>query len=183
MRNSPSRKLGGDRGTPDHDLALLLERYAEQVRSGAEWEVAAASVERTARFTNRALSGSGHGIPIDEPAEFGGTGQAPDPAELLLAAAGASLSVTLTAYAAMRGISLEGVQMDLRTRMSADSFLRPDGGAPAGVQDLEIDLRLRSAAPPAALRRLARDAARGSPVVKSLKRAPRISLAIEEPSR
>jgi uncharacterized OsmC-like protein len=119
-------------------------------------------------------------VSLDEPVNFGGRGESPDPAEYLLAAAGASLSVTLTAHAALRGVELERVHVALRGEIDARPFFRPEArvGLP-GVLNVEITLTVSTPAPRAAFREVLKMALAAAPVLRSLKRMPRVRVVHE----
>jgi uncharacterized OsmC-like protein len=164
----------------DRDLAELLRAYDARIGGGATREHVSVALLRTAGFHNCATTATGHQVIIDEPVTFGGQGAAADPAELLLAAAGASLSVTITAHAALRGIHIDRLAIDLTGWMAADSFFRPDGAAATGMQALVARVHIRSAAPRPDLEDLLAHAVHASPVVQSLARPPRIELVLED---
>lgn len=160
------------------ELRALLERYAVEATHAEEpAEHAAVGVDRIAGFANEASTPAGHIILLDEPASIGGGGAAPDPAEYLLAAVGASLSVTLTAHAAMRGLVLDHVRVDLTAVMDGRAFFRPGHGT-TGLVDCTLVLTVKSTAPAALLRMLVDDAVSVAPVLCALKIAPRIETRI-----
>ncbi|WP_195908401.1 OsmC family protein [Novosphingobium sp. Gsoil 351] len=136
-------------------------------------------LSRERGFVNHGRTGSGHLVRIDEPADFGGEGDAADPAELLLAAVGASLSVTITAHAALRGLRIEGLDMRISAWMDPAAFFEFGGEARGGIRDLRIGLRMRSSEPANVLGKLVDQAAGASPVVTSLAIAPAIELELE----
>lgn len=164
----------------DTALGRAISDYAARVAASPSLrEVVTVAVVRDSGFCNRATAGSGHVICHDEPVTFGGSGEAPDPAEALLAAIGSSLSVTITAHAALRGLAIHAVTSGISAWMSARSFFETDSEAPAGIQDAEIRVMVRSDEDPAALRTLVDDAVVASPVVASLRTPPRITLTVE----
>jgi len=54
-----------------------------------------------------------HRLIIDEPKEFGGDGEGPDPYDLLLAGLGGCTAMTLLSYARKKDIPVEGIQIKL----------------------------------------------------------------------
>ena len=63
-----------------------------------------------------------HTLIIDEPKEFGGDGEGPDPYDLLLAALGGCTAMTLLSYARRKDIPLEGIQV----KLTHDKIHAPD---------------------------------------------------------
>jgi pyruvate dehydrogenase E2 component (dihydrolipoamide acetyltransferase) len=101
-------------------------------------------------------------------------GEAPDPAEHLLAAVGSSVSVTFTAHAALLGVAVEKVHVSLAAEIDAHKFFHPDAAARAGLLDIHLKLIVSSSAPRAQVRRVLREALCVAPVLRSLKRLPRV---------
>lgn len=158
-------------------LQRVLRRF-EQAYARAPQTLGrvACDVQRTTGFGNEALTPAGLQIVLDEPADFGGSGQAPDPAEHLLAAVGASLSVTLTAHAALRGVPLDDVHVALEGFIDGKLFFDPTSDGRPGVHDIRLTLTVTSRAPRSVLRTLLRDVLRVCPVLRSLKRMPAVEL-------
>jgi uncharacterized OsmC-like protein len=179
------RETDGHNRTADAELAVLLEGYRTKCAEdpAAARETVGVIVRRVAGFQSRAEARSKHALLIDEPAEFGGKGEAADPAEVLLAAIGASLCVALTAHAALRGLAIEAVTVTLDAAMDARGFLTPAGGAPSGLIETNLHLTLRSAAPEVELRALVETALAASPVLAALKREPAVILTLEASER
>ncbi|HEY0006786.1 MAG TPA: OsmC family protein [Pyrinomonadaceae bacterium] len=63
---------------------------------------------------NEVRLSDGQSFLIDEPASLGGDGAGPNPYDLLLAALGGCISMTVTLYARRKGWPLERVQVELR---------------------------------------------------------------------
>ncbi len=72
-----------------------------------------AIARRVGRFRTEIQMGE-HRLTADEPRAAGGEGAGPDPYDLLLAALGACISMTLSLYASRKGWPLEGVEVELR---------------------------------------------------------------------
>lgn len=138
-----------------------------------------ASVTRRGGFQNDGASGSGHALLIDEPVSFGGRGEAPDPAELLLMAAGASLSVTLTAHAALRGLALDAVDVRLSADIDGAAFFLPGEGE-AGLLDIAIDLTVRAPIDRDVFDALLAEVMMVVPVIRTFNRAPALSVTFED---
>ena len=167
--------------SPRVDVALTrtLRSFADRLlASGDGTAEISASVSRQDRFTNLAAAG-GMTLRLDEPVEFGGTGLAFDPAEALLAAVGASLSVTVTAHAALRALAIADIRIALCAKIDGRSFFRPRDHPKVGLLDTRIEVLIVSDDPPRHLRALFAEARRACPVLKSLKLRPKIALILQ----
>jgi pyruvate dehydrogenase E2 component (dihydrolipoamide acetyltransferase) len=152
-----------------------LESFARQLAAADNpRERVSVTVSRQDGFQNEASTPRGLRISLDEPQDFGGRGEAPDPAEFLLAAIGASLSVTLTAHGELRGVAFESVQVDLGGEIDGAKFFEPGSRGAPGVLDMELTLTIATQAPRRAVQAVIRDALRVAPVLKSLKRVPKV---------
>lgn len=162
-------------------LRATLTGFADALLATADpTEAVSVEVVRRDGFQNEAVTPSGMRILLDEPAHFGGRGEAPDPAQYLLAAIGASLSVTLTAHAAMRGFGIDSIAVSLSASIDGRAFFHPGDGAPAGLLDLAVTLAVRSPEPEAAFRALFAKVLLATPVLQSLRDAPAIMLRYNE---
>ena len=61
-----------------------------------------------------------HAFPADEPVSLGGADAGPTPFELLLAALGSCMTMTMRLYADRKGWPLDGARVQLRTAPSRD---------------------------------------------------------------
>ena len=73
-------------------------------------------------FRSQAKIGD-HIVSMDEPQAFGGTGTAPNMVEMVLGSYGCCLSTGYVAQAALRGIELEDVQIEVEGDLDLRSFL------------------------------------------------------------
>lgn len=121
-----SRWVGGTRA--DH-----------QVRG---YEIGGAAVGRA--FTIRS----------DEPLELCGTNQFPNPQEYLLAAINACMMVGYAAGAAMMGIRLTKLEIEITGDIDLAGFLGLDGETPAGYPSLEQSVRIAGDGTPEQFARL-----------------------------
>ena len=153
---------------------LLLFRTAFATAGGGKSPVSV-TVDRRRQLTHVVTTPSGQTLRIDEPADFGGAGTTPDPAETLLGAIGASLSVTLTAYGALRDVSFDAVAVSLVASIDGSDFFEPGRGEP-GLLDLCITLDVQTTATRQAVDELLRDVLRTAPVLASLKARPSVEL-------
>jgi uncharacterized OsmC-like protein len=165
-------------GQVDVQLSALMTDIARDVGESAT-EGVSVSVARSGRFRNRAWTRSGLSLDIDEPVSFGGTGESPDPAEYLLAAAGASLSVTITAMAALRGLVVDAIEISLDAQIHGNSFFQPRVGKRPGLLDVRLQLVLTSPMSSLAAKALLAEAVLASPVLRSLNRRPLVKLQLK----
>ena len=102
---------------------------------------------------------SGNVIRTDAPLDNNGRGEAFSPTDLVATALGACMATVMGIVAERKGISLEGLEIQVRKHMSED--------APRRIARLELDIRmpLASSHPE---RKLLESAARGCPVHHSL---------------
>lgn len=91
------------------------------------------------------VSVRGHTVRIDEPADKGGDDTGPTPGELLIAAVGSCMAITMRLYADRKQWPLEGVDIEMEsTRKKADEcpdYDNPDGRKEVTVITSSITLR------------------------------------------
>jgi pyruvate dehydrogenase E2 component (dihydrolipoamide acetyltransferase) len=119
-----------------------------------------------------------HLVLVDEPTSFGGTDSAANPAELLLAALGASLSVTLRCHAALLGLKVGRIRVELEGDLDIRGFFDADPAVRSGFAELRLHLQIESDASPEALARLMAAADRGCPVLDACRGATPISIEL-----
>ena len=102
---------------------------------------------------------SGNVIQTDAPLDNNGRGEAFSPTDLVATALGACMATVMGIVAERKGVSLEGMNIEVRKHMSTDS--------PRRIARLEVDLHMPvpSSHPE---RKLLESAARGCPVHHSL---------------
>jgi uncharacterized OsmC-like protein len=83
-----------------------------------------------------------HRIIADEPCELLGSDSAPNPQELLMAAANACMTVGYVAGAALKGITLQ--KLEIRTKGSLDlrGFLGLDDSVPPGYEAIDYEVQI-----------------------------------------
>ena len=167
---------------PSTSFAARIREQADahHATMGDHIEQVAARVCRAVGFANAGTSASGHRVAVDEPEQFGGSGTAPDPAELLLIAVGASLSVTLTVHAALTDIDLADVAVGLAGTLDADRFFDPSPAPGGGFVTLSVTVTLTTRAPRPAVQALLDRALQASPVLRALTTDPIVDLHIQE---
>ena len=82
-------------------------------------------------------------IDIDEPCELGGTNRFANPQEHLLAALNACMTVGYVAQCAVRGITLESLEIETDGEIDLRGFLGIDPAVPAGYQNLSYTVRIK----------------------------------------
>ena len=86
-------------------------------------------------------------IDIDEPCELGGSNRFANPQEHLLAALNACMMVGYVAQCAVRGITLENLEIETDGEIDLRGFLGIDPAVPAGYENLRYIVPSRVAAP------------------------------------
>jgi uncharacterized OsmC-like protein len=105
-----------------------------QTRSRAQVEGSEIGDERVPRrFT----------IDIDEPCELGGTNRFANPQEHLLAALNACMTVGYVAQCAVRGITLESLEIETDGEIDLRGFLGIDPAVPPGYEKLNYVVRIK----------------------------------------
>ena len=82
-------------------------------------------------------------IDIDEPCEIGGTNRFANPQEHLLAALNACMMVGYVAQCAVRGITLENLEIETDGEIDLRGFLGIDPAVPAGYENLRYIVRIK----------------------------------------
>jgi uncharacterized OsmC-like protein len=82
-------------------------------------------------------------IDIDEPYELGGTNQFANPQEHLLAALNACMTVSYVAQCAVRGITLESLEIETDGEIDLRGFLGIDPAVPPGYENLSYIVRIK----------------------------------------
>ena len=82
-------------------------------------------------------------IEIDEPCELGGTNRFANPQEHLIAALNACMTVGYVAQCAVRGITLESLEIETNGEIDLRGFLGIDPAVPAGYEKLSYTVRIK----------------------------------------
>jgi uncharacterized OsmC-like protein len=154
-----------DRKTYEDLRAIALHGPREQ-----QLEPMSGTVSEVRGLLNHARF-SGHVTVIDEPVGFGGSGTAPNPAEIMLAGLGASLQVTCRVYAALMSVVIEQVEVELSGTLDTRGFFDADASVRSGFDGIAVKLRLKSPASATQLQELLKKVQRACPVLDNL-RAP-----------
>src|SRR6266446_9764253 len=105
-----------------------------QTRSRAQLEGFGIGGERVSRRFS---------IDIDEPSELGGTNRFANPQEHLLAALNACMMVGYVAQCAVRGITLESLEIETDGEIDLRGFLGIDPNVPPGYENLSYIVRIK----------------------------------------
>ena len=105
---------------------------------------------------------------VDLPIEEGGGAGGPPPDQLMRAGLGGSLAIGYRLWGARLGVELEAIEIDVVCESDTRGQLGIAEGVRAGWQRILIDVRIRSAAPEAEVRRVVETADRLSPMLANL---------------
>ena len=133
------------------DLLALRARIEEDASKGiTNWRVTTTWQGQTQ--TRARVSGfdmGGQEVPrrssfdVDEPIELGGSNAFPNPQEYLLASLNACMTVGYAAQCAIRGISLEHLEIETKGKIDLRGFLGIDSTVPAGYESLSYTVRIK----------------------------------------
>ena len=85
---------------------------------------------------------------VDEPYELGGSNAFPNPQEYLLAALNACMTVGYAAQCAIRGITLEHLEIEVKGEIDLRGFLGIDSTVAPGYESLSYTVRIKGDATP-----------------------------------
>ncbi|MGE5704084.1 MAG: OsmC family protein [Clostridia bacterium] len=105
---------------------------------------------------------------MDEPATLGGTDVAPNPVEMLIAAAGSCFAITFEVLASQNGIVLKEVSVNVEADLNAAVFLGLEEGY-GGIFNPSVTIKAVTSASENEVRQIAKQALAKSPVLASLK--------------
>ena len=112
----------------------------------------------------------------DEPVSLLGTDTGVSPAEYVLQALAGCYTVTLSSMAADKGISLDGIELDLSFDINLNGFLGLDDMVRKGAQGINVDVKLASgSANRAQLEELIRELPLNSPIHDTLANPVKVS--------
>ncbi len=116
-----------------------------------------------ARTTARSFT-----IETDEPAPLGGTDQAIDPMELLLAAVGTCLQIGWVTHANRRGVDFRSLRIETKGAYDLQGYMALDPSIPPGFLNISYTVEVDSDADPAILEEIRLAAENGSPVTQNV---------------
>lgn len=111
-----------------------------------------------------------HALSLDEPEVLGGSDGAPNPVEAVLAAYGSCLAIGYTLNAAVRGIEVRGLSVDVEGHIDLAGFFGLSSDVPAGFSGITTKVHLDADATPEQLDDLHRHVLATSPVGSILER-------------
>lgn len=116
-----------------------------------------------ARTTARSFT-----IETDEPAPLGGTDQAIDPMELLLAAVGTCLQIGWVTHANRRGVDFRSLRIETKGDYDLQGYMALDPSIPPGYLNISYAVEVDTDADPAILEEIRLAAENGSPVTQNV---------------
>src|SRR5262245_36987744 len=133
------------------DLTALIEDVRQDPAKGqTSWRVATTWRGQTRSHSQvEGFAIGGEHVPrrfsfdIDEPLELGGSNQFANPQEHLLAALNACMMVGYVAQCAVRGITLEKLEIETRGEIDLRGFLGIDPAVPPGYDKLAYIVRVK----------------------------------------
>src|SRR5690606_15846084 len=127
--------------------ALTAACRQDSTNAATKWR---AEVTWTGGFRSESRIREFGPIPSDEPPGLGGTDQAPNPVEQLLAALGNCLAVGVAANATARGIQIDKLSIEVEGDLDLTTFLGIRPGH-AGFDTITASVRLDADADPEAI--------------------------------
>jgi uncharacterized OsmC-like protein len=134
----------------DDLLALIEGVRADAAKGKTHWRVGSAWQGQTrSRAHIEGFTIGGQQVPrqfsidIDEPCELGRSNRFANPQEHLLAALNACMMVGYVAQCAVRGITLEKLEIETRGEIDLRGFLGIDPTVPPGYDNLSYVVRIR----------------------------------------
>ena len=128
-----------------------------------------ARVDWLSGYRTRAVGGDHAPVAGDEPIELGGTGTAPAPEELLLAAVGQCLTVGIVGAAAARGLQIDALSVTADGAVDLAAAYGVGDGHP-GFQSVALSVHLEADADRDELERLIQSALSRAPIPTTVAR-------------
>ena len=133
------------------DLAALVDRVKQDASQGkTNWRVTTTWQGQTrsrAEVSGFAIGGKEvarqFSLDIDEPCELGGGNAFANPQEYLIAALNACMTVGYVAQCAIRGITLERLEIRTEGEIDLRGFLGIDPTVPPGYESLSYTVRIK----------------------------------------
>ena len=146
--SAPSNIVNGINVT---DLFTLIQGVREDAAAGTtNWRVTTTWEGQThSRSQVEAFGLAGKNVPrrfsidIDEPCELGGSNAFANPQEHLLAALNACMTVGYVAQCAVRGITIDKLEIETEGDIDLRGFLGIDPAVPPGYENLRYVVRIK----------------------------------------
>jgi uncharacterized OsmC-like protein len=116
-----------------------------------------------------------HTIVADEPNELLGSDGAPNPQELLMAAINACMTVGYVAGAALKGITLDKLEIRTTGTLDLRGFLGLDDSVPPGYEAIDYEVRIGGNGTPAQFQEIHETVMKTSPNYFNLNRPIRMN--------
>ena len=116
-----------------------------------------------------------HTIVADEPCELLGSDCAPNPQELLMAAVNSCMTVGYVAGAALRGITLEKLEIRTRGQLDLRSFLGLSDAVPPGYEAIDYEVLIKGDGSPEDFQEIHQTVMKTSPNYFNLNRPIRMN--------
>jgi uncharacterized OsmC-like protein len=118
-------------------------------------------------------------VDVDEPHELLGQNSAPNPQEMLMTALNACIMVGYVAGAAVKGITLDKVEIDTAGELDLRGFLGIDPGVRPGYEAIRYTVRIKGDGTPEQFREIHETVMKTSPNYWNVSRPIRIDATLE----
>ncbi|SMO53105.1 OsmC family protein [Melghirimyces algeriensis] len=115
-------------------------------------------------------------VTIDEPESLGGTDQAPNPVEYILASLGGCINVIVVMLADQHNVILNGISVHVEGDLDLDGFMEKDPNVRPGFQQIRYRIEIDSPSPSHQIEELIKHAERICPVKDTLRGVPTLSI-------
>jgi putative redox protein len=126
-----------------HPVSTRIEWENQRIRMSEQRTPSVVVVHASAGGLRTEIEVRGHRSIADEPSNAGGTDEGPTPYELLSAALGACVAMTIRLYADRKGWPVEGVTVRLRHSKVWEKDCQDCDEAPVGVDRIERKIELQ----------------------------------------
>ncbi len=136
-----------DLGFNTEQLGTLIEKVRDDPAAGATvWKASTTWKKGLRSEATIARESGSHTVPMDEPVALGGSDTAPNMVEMVLGSYGCCLTTGFVANAALRGIQLEGVEIEVEGDLDLQGFfgLKDPGEVWPGYTDVRAKVRLNA---------------------------------------
>lgn len=116
---------------------------------------------------------------VDEPESLGGTDLAPNPVEYLLASLGTCQEILYAAFAAVQGIPLTAVKVEVKGGIDLHGMFALKEGVPAGFREIEYHTVIESPAPKEVIEALVAAVESHCPVLDTLVNPVKVTGKVE----